>query len=262
MDIDVFPNTVEYWGPNGMVFFRNVQVRWMPIQGDTRLTVALERPGGSADGGDYAERIQLQGVQARFPLPDLSAEYRHAGGWGYVELAGIVRFLEWKDTVPDAIDLSGDDIGWGANLTSNIKVGNSVVRLGVVYGEGVQNYMNDAPEDVGPVPTVDPVRPIEGEALPMLGVTAFIDTNWSDKMSTSIGYSMLEIDNSIGQSPDAFQHGDYAIANVMFYPAKNMMVGPELQWGRRENFSDGFDSDDFRVQVSFKYNFSHTFGGK
>lgn len=49
MDIDVFPNTVEYWGPNGMVFFRNVQFRWMPFKGDTRLTFALERPGASAD---------------------------------------------------------------------------------------------------------------------------------------------------------------------------------------------------------------------
>jgi len=27
MDIDVFPNTLEYWGPNGMAFFRNVQLR-------------------------------------------------------------------------------------------------------------------------------------------------------------------------------------------------------------------------------------------
>ena len=35
MDIDVFPNSIEYWGPTGMAFFRNVQVRWMPIQGDT-----------------------------------------------------------------------------------------------------------------------------------------------------------------------------------------------------------------------------------
>jgi len=26
MDIDVFPNSLEYWGPNGMIFFRNVQV--------------------------------------------------------------------------------------------------------------------------------------------------------------------------------------------------------------------------------------------
>ena len=28
MDPDVFPNSVEYWGPTGMVFFRNVQFRW------------------------------------------------------------------------------------------------------------------------------------------------------------------------------------------------------------------------------------------
>jgi hypothetical protein len=27
MDADVFPNSIEYWGPNGMVFFRNVQIR-------------------------------------------------------------------------------------------------------------------------------------------------------------------------------------------------------------------------------------------
>ena len=36
MDPDVFPNSIEYWGPTGMVFFRNVQVRWMPIQRRTR----------------------------------------------------------------------------------------------------------------------------------------------------------------------------------------------------------------------------------
>jgi hypothetical protein len=49
MDIDVFPNSLEYWGPNGMVFFRNVQVRWTPIQGASNVVIALERPGASAD---------------------------------------------------------------------------------------------------------------------------------------------------------------------------------------------------------------------
>lgn len=63
MDIDVFPNSIEYWGPNGMVFFRNVQVRWMPLRSDKgRITIALERPGASADQGIYADRIELQGV--------------------------------------------------------------------------------------------------------------------------------------------------------------------------------------------------------
>ena len=150
MDIDVFPNTVEYWGPTGMAFFRNVQIRYMPIQGDSRLTIALERPGASADQGVYADRIELTNVKPRFPLPDLSAEYRYAGKWGYVELAGIARKMEWEDQDTTGPDLSGDALGWGLNLSTNIKIGKKVTFRGsALYGEGVQNYMNDAPVDVG-----------------------------------------------------------------------------------------------------------------
>jgi hypothetical protein len=263
MDIDIFPNSIEYWGPNGMVFFRNVQLRWMPIQGDTRLTIALERPGASADQGDFEDRIELQNVTGHFPYPDLSAEYRLGRPWGYVEIAGILRYMEWEDNLDDGIDLSGDEVGWGLNLTSNVKLDKNVLRLGVVYGEGVQNYMNDAPEDIGIRNNFsDPVRPIVGEALPMLGISAFLDINWSESMTSTIGYSMLDIDNSSGQSADAFKHGDYALANVLFYPVKNVMYGPEIIWTRRENNSDGFTSDDFRVQFSVKYNFSYQLGGK
>ena len=262
MDIDVFPNSVEYWGPNGMVFFRNVQVRWMPIQGDTRMTIALERPGASADAGDFADRIEIQNLRGRFPYPDLSAEYRHATSWGYFETAGIVRYMKWDDTLPDQFDLSGSDLGWGINLSSNIKTGSNVIRLQAVYGEGVENYMNDAPVDVGAkLNPGDPRTPIEGEALPLLGLVAFVDHTWSDKASSAFGWSMLDIDNSSGQPDDAFSEGHYALANIMFYPAKNVMFGPELQWGSRENFRDGFTVDDIRLQFSVKYNFSHRIGG-
>jgi hypothetical protein len=44
MDIDVFPNSLEYWGPAGMVFFRTAQIRWMPIRSDSEpLIFVLER---------------------------------------------------------------------------------------------------------------------------------------------------------------------------------------------------------------------------
>src|SRR6185436_15103209 len=158
MDIDVFPNSIEYWGPNGMVFFRNVQLRYTPIQGDTRLTFALERPGASADQGDVADRIALQGVTTNFPYPDLSAEYRQATSFGYVELAGIVRYMEWNDQVDAGDDISGDAVGWGINLSPNVKLGRSTLRLQAVYGEGIENYMNDAPADVGPELTGDPTH--------------------------------------------------------------------------------------------------------
>src|SRR6185369_8815291 len=39
MDPDVFPNTNEYWGPNGIPWFRNVQFRWMPLKGKNSITI-------------------------------------------------------------------------------------------------------------------------------------------------------------------------------------------------------------------------------
>jgi hypothetical protein len=261
MDIDVFPNTVEYWGPTGMAFFRNVQVRFMPIQGDSRLTIALERPGASADQGVYAGRIELGNVKPRFPLPDLSAEYRYGAKWGYVELAGIARKMEWEDQDNLPPDLSGDALGWGVNLSTNIKIGQRCTFRGsALYGEGVQNYMNDAPVDVGIRTTGNPSLPIEGVALPVTGLVGFLDINWNEKFSTAIGYSSIDIDNSDGQADDAFKKGQYIVGNLMYYPVKNAMMGIEFQYGDRENFrANTFEASITKVQFSFKYNFSETF---
>jgi hypothetical protein len=264
MDIDVFPNSIEYWGPNGMAFFRNVQVRWMPIQGNSRLTIAIERPGASADGGRVADRIELQGVQGRFPAPDVSAEYRYGGEkWGYVEAAGIVRKIKIDDTNTDQFDLDQDLTGWGINLSSNLKFGKDTLKLSYLFGEGIQNYMNDAPVDVGAKANPgNAITPVEGEVLPIQGLVIFLDHYWSDRWSTSVGYSRVDMDNSNLQTPDAFKVGQYALGNLLFYPAKNVMVGGEFQWGHRENFLDGFESEDYRVQFSFRYNFSATIGGE
>jgi hypothetical protein len=261
MDGDVFPNTLDYWGPNGMVFFRNVQLRWTPIPG---LAFALERPGASADAGKYSDRIELQNIKGHFPYPDFTAHYNVGDKWGHVQLAGIVRYIGWTDTLQDEFDLSDHAIGWGLNLSSVIKITKTgSLRLEATYGEGIQNYMNDAPVDVGVQTNAgDPTRPITGKALPMFAMVAYYDFNWSECFSTAIGYSRLDIDNSDGQLPAAFKSGQYASTNLLWYPVKNVMTGLEFQWGRRQNFTDGFAVDDFRLQFSAKYNFSFDLGGK
>jgi hypothetical protein len=260
MDIDVFPNSLEYWGPTGMAFFRNIQVRWMPIMGDTRLTFALERPGASGDQGIYSDRIELSGIKSRFPLPDLSGEYRYAGKFGYVELAGIIRYISWQDTQADAFELGDKTVGWGLNLSSNINFGKSLVgRFQVLYGQGIQNYMNDSPVDIGIKNNFsNPVKPVLGVPLPILGLVAFFDKQWNEKFSSSVGYSYQDITNSDGQDDNAFHSAHYALGNLLYYPAENVMMGVELQYGTRENF-DGWSTDIMKIQFSFRYKFSHTF---
>jgi hypothetical protein len=259
VDPDVFPNTNEYWGPNGIAWYRNVQFRWMPIKGKNSLTIAAERPGASADAGRVAERIELVGVKPHFTVPDLTANVRFERDWGHFQASGVVRRIAWVDTNNDAFDLGGSATGAGVSLTSGLKAGQkNVVKLSFVYGTGIENYMNDAPVDIGVERTnsTNPRTPIKGVALPVLGVMAYVDHTWSKRWASSIGYSMLNISNSDLQAPDAFHRGHYASGNILFYPVDKAMIGAEVIWGRRENFLDGFSSEDVHLQFSFKYNFS------
>jgi hypothetical protein len=263
-DGDVWPNSLEYWGPSGMVFFRNVQVRWTPVKGDHTLMIALERPGASGDAGVLADRIELQNIKGRTPLPDLTGAYRYGADWGYVRVGGALRKINWDDMLDDQYDLSGSTTGWGLNFSSNLKpTASDVIRLQFMFGEGVENYMQDSPVDIGiERNSGSTTAPIKGVPIPVIGLTAFLDHTWGARWSTAVGYSMVDHDNTEGQNPDAYNKGHYALFNLLFTPAANIMVGGEFQWGRRENFSDGFKSDGVKVQFSFKYNFSHTLGGR
>jgi hypothetical protein len=261
MDIDAFPNSLEYWGPNGMVFFRNVQVRWMPVQGASNVVIALERPGASADQGVYSNRVELQGIIPQFKWPDLTGHVRVARNWGYVQVGAIFRKIAWVDTNAGAFNLSGTAYGWGVNTSSNLNFSkNNVGKLQVVYGEGIENYMNDAPVDIGVKNNFsNPKNPIIGVSLPVLGVVAFLDHNWSERFTTSAGYSLVNIANSNAQTPLAFHQGGYALGNLLYHPTKRVTMGGEFQFGRRVNFTDGFNVNDYRIQVSFKYDWSKGF---
>ena len=265
MDVDIFPNSLEYWGPNGMLFFRNVMVFWQPINkaNGTRATLALERPGASGDGGIYRDRIEIQNIRPRFPAPDITGEYRYGGGFGYVELAGIVRWISWDDVLQDAFDLNGSVTGWGLSLSSNLKAGHSdVFRLQGIYGAGVENYFNDAPIDVGLKSNPGNARtPVTGEALRDFGLALFLDHRWTSQLTTAIGYSRVDIDNSDLQAPAAFKSGQYALVNLLWTPVTNFLFGGEFLWGNRENKGNGFTANDYRLQFSMKYSFSQKFGG-
>jgi len=263
-DPDVYPNSLEYWGPTGIPWYRNVQLRYTPIRTETdSFMVALARPGASGDQGLYADRVELDGIRARFPLPDFAAAYRHSGTWGYVRTAGMLRRINWDDTLDDQFDLSGDATGWGWNVSSSLNATkNDVVRMQFTVGEGIQNEMNDSPIDIGIENNPgNAVTPVVGQPIPIVAFNIFLDHKYNDQFSSAIGYSWQDNDNTDAQAPDAFRVGHYALGNLLYYPAPNVMFGGELQWGRRENFSDGFHSDGFKLQFSFKYNFSWKLGG-
>ncbi len=252
MDDDYWPNIVEYWGPTGMVFFRNVQIRYTaPLPGPHSVAVAIERPGADIQGYPN-EAPELKGKNT---LPDLTARYRLGGQkWGYVQVSGILRRLSWENG-----PRSGHVVGWGLNASSTIKLVPDRVHLlpAIVYGAGCENYMNDATPDVAASGTL--AAP-EAKAVPLLGLSVFVDVYWNKLLTSSVGYSMVNLDNPTLERdvhPAAYHKGEYASANVLVHPAPNFLIGPELQWARRTD-ANGADGDDVRLQISAKFAFSTT----
>ena len=86
--------------------------------------------GRSGDAGVLADRIELQNVKGRSPLPDLTGEYRFGGSRGYVEVAGLLGKMKWDDVLDDEFDLSGSATRWGLNFSSNIKLGSRTTLRG------------------------------------------------------------------------------------------------------------------------------------
>jgi hypothetical protein len=265
MDGDVFPNTIDYWGPAGMVFYRNVQIRWTPLRSEaSHFAIAIERPSNDIDPGNLRliDGLEDLRVQNDEELPDLTAQYRYGDGWGHVQVGGILRKVGFELSLDGTDWVDGSETGWGLNLGLVFNTfGQDKLLLQAVYGEGIASYMNDGGMDLAPRVILDgsgaPVD-AEAEAVPLTGVLAYYDHFWNERWSSSIGYSYTEVDNTNFQDGDTFQKGDYASGNLLFYPADNLMFGAELLWGKRTN-NDGSNDDDVRFQFTAKYTFGTKF---
>jgi hypothetical protein len=249
MNIDTFPNIIDYWGPNGMVFVRNPQVRYTPIDRDgMKVAFSLEAPNAAIDTGKVSEVDPAIGAQPYTPWPDFIGKYSLNRDWGNFEAAGILRSVGFQ-TATQSGNPSGTVTGWGINLNGWLKtIGKDRITGQIVYGHAIASYMNDGGVDIAPNGN------LQAEAVPSLGWFAYYDHWWSDKLSSSIGLSTHRQWNTAGQFGNAFKQGEYASTNLLWYPAKNVLTGAELLWGKLEQFN-GLSADDVRVQFSGQFKF-------
>jgi hypothetical protein len=267
MDGSTFPNTIDYWGPNGMVFIRNPQIRLTHKSGGATFAVALEKPNSDIDPGNIRQVSPELGanIQPSEKLPDLTAQARYDGGWGHVQLAGVLRSVGYDTQGTPDNEPKDSKTGWGVNASGSFKTWNrDRLHLSAVYGEGIATFMNDGGTDLGPkvrpgvsppIVGAPPAGSLRGDVLPLLGLMAYYDHYWSDQLSSSIGWSMVDVDNTSFQEGNAFNSAQYASVNLLWTPDPKILMGAELLWGNRKDFN-GAKGDDTRIQFSVKYSFS------
>ena len=252
MDIDVFPNTIDYWGPSGMVFVRNPQLRITPWSKDgASLAFALEAPNSALDTGKISDISPDfgAGFTGWNRLPDLTGSLRYDADWGHVKAAGILRQVGYQNTLTADNKPSGHETGYGLNLTGSLKVAGKDKLVGAfAWGKAIASYMNDGGVDLAPG---DGLR---AETVQSIGWLAYYNHVWAENWSSAIGFSQHIQDNTAGQTATAFRRGSYGNVNLLYTPWKNVLTGLEFVWGELEQ-KDGQSATDYRLQFSTKVTF-------
>ena len=196
MDPDVFPNTIDYWGPTGMIFYRNQQVRYTIPLGDDVLSFSLEDPSTALTVGRFRDESSCdlpnapancgsaisEVFQAHNDVPDFTARYRSNNDWGHWQIAGILRKLGYENLENGNSDYK---TGYGFNATTVINtIGRDQLKLQVAWGEGIGNYFNDGGVDIAPNSTN--LANANAHAVTILGIVAYYDHYWSEKWSSSL----------------------------------------------------------------------------
>ena len=241
-DPDAWPDTVDYEGPNAVVYSRRPLVHYtVALADDWNATVGVEDPDiyVNTDGNpDASKRTRAPdtGFNVRWEPADL----------GHIQFSTLFRSLGIKGK-----GVKNQDVfGWGVNLAGSLNVtASDTIQFWGVYGQGVGGQGNDTS-----FVDSDAALDSSGDLIPLeyvSGLLAF-SHNWAPRWRSTVTYGYVNLQNTFGEADDAYADTHYASANVVFKVFKRLSVGFETLYGYR-NTKSGADGDVVRFQLGMLY---------
>jgi hypothetical protein len=240
-DPDVWPDTVDYEGPNSAIFARRPLARYqLPLSKEWELNFGLEQPLSEVDTSIDPNARSVNhapdgGMNVRWQRED----------FGHVQLAGIARDIGVRGPVV------GDQsvLGWGLNLSSSLNVfTKDSLQAQVTYGHGIFRFSND--DFFNNDAAFDSSGDLK--ALPYFGVMFGYTHRWTDYLRSTASYGYVNLDNEASQAPDTYHKTHYASGNLIYQLTRRLSIGLEGLYGRKE-VKSGADGDVWRVQAGLVY---------
>lgn len=244
-DPDSWPDTVDYEGPNAMIFARRPVGQYTYAWNDNwNTTFGVEKPdifvdldSGPIHGGNTLTAIPDLGFNTRYEKENL----------GHLQFSTLFRDLGAKDGVGENHHV----FGWGVNLSAGVDLSKrDAVQLLGVYGRGVGGLGNDSGFF-----NSDAAFKSNGEfeALPYWSASFGYTHRWCEQFRSTITYGYVDLDNASGQVPTFYHTSHYASVNLIWQLRKRLSIGLEGLYGLK-TAQNGVDSGDhWRVQLGMVY---------
>jgi len=240
-DPDVWPDTVDYEGPNAATFARRPLARYMlALDKEWQMNFGIEQPGSEVDTSiDPAAKSVNH-------APDLGVNIRWEGeNVGHMQFAVILRDIGVKGPITG----SQSAFGWGLNLSAAFKaVNKDSLQAQLTYGEGIFRYCNDDfVNNDAALDSSGDLRPI-----PYFGAMVGFTHHWSEEWRSTATYGYVHLRNQASQDPTAYHLTHYASANLVWQVRKRLSLGLEGLYGSKEN-NEGRTGDAWRIQFGLLY---------
>jgi DcaP outer membrane protein len=246
-DIDVFPNTLDYEGPNSFTFKYGPQIRFSPVlykSGDSALTlpISMEKPN--------ADVTVPAGFDTYSRLPDFVLGLRWEAPDWHIQWANLFRDLR----VESATARTRSTNGYATQLTGTTKLfERDSVQGWVSSGRGYANFLQDI-SGLGLDAAFNPSGDLR--AIRARGYGAGYTHGWADSLSSSLSYGYLRISpnsNLLFPDPDALPKSTkFASVNLAWQFSERAMLGVEYLWGQNINLTDARGQGQ-RLQTTLRY---------
>ena len=261
------PETLDFVGPVGTLFNRNIQVRYTHDLGDGQnVMLAAEQPFTTLSTNDEFDPDANEpanvrtGTDDRFP--DLVARYNVSGGWGHGSIAGVVRNLRADRSTSSTLDVDADDDKWGGavSVTGTVNLwGMNDFRFQLNAGNALGRYIALNAFDDG---YIDADGKIDDTTI--YGGYAAYRHWWTQRTRSNFVYSYVEADNPSDARESANEKFHSVHVNIITTPIERVDIGLEYIYAKR-NIEGRVESDTrsgtvssgdiHRVQASAKYAF-------
>src|SRR4051812_47397382 len=218
-DPDSWPDTVDYEGPNAVIFARRPVAQYTYAWNENwNTTFGVEKPDIFVDLNSGPN----PGVSTLTPMPDLGFNTRYEKAKvGHVQFSALFRDIGAKDELGNSQHV----FGWGVNLGGGLDLGpNDTAQVLGVYGHGVGGLGNDA--GFG---NSDAAFKSNGdlEALPYWSAAVGYTHRWNEQFRSTLTYGYVNLDNTAGQAETFYHTSHYASANIIWQLRKRLSIGLE-----------------------------------